>query len=353
MLDPVALVATFARDLARYLILTIDDPVPGGEALSEPAFEMAAIYMGFGVFVANSSLRDVRYELNEGELVHALAMFCLLRMLPLESVDEYLNPHLRKYLRLAVRDLAQHEASFEKLRATSADTGLRRAHAAGPDELGAPGARRARLRGHAPPHLSSACWALPACTTHAAPTRIAFWDVPRRGVQLLQRAAAGRGVLPRAARLRRHLGTTHVQQVEVARAPEISCSAAWTSIARWCPRTWRRCAGCSIDAHAAGLRVVLVPLELPGARWVQQNDGKFDDRLWSDRALLGSVGRLLARPRRGAGQIIRRSRPTTSSTSRCRSGAADSTNTPRRKPCRPGINGRAAPRATCRRSTSC
>jgi len=37
------------------------------------------------------------------------------------------------------------------------------------------------------------------------------------------------------------------------------------------------------DAHAAGLRVVLVPLELPGARWVQQNDGKFDDRLWSDR----------------------------------------------------------------------
>jgi hypothetical protein len=35
-------------------------------------------------------------------------------------------------------------------------------------------------------------------------------------------------------------------------------------------------------AHAAGLRVVLVPLELPGARWRQQNQGQFDDRLWSD-----------------------------------------------------------------------
>ena len=79
---------------------------------------------GTAPFVANSALRDVRYELNEGELVHALAMFCLLRMLPAESADEYLNPHLRKYLRLAVRDLAQHEISFEKLRATSADTGL-------------------------------------------------------------------------------------------------------------------------------------------------------------------------------------------------------------------------------------
>ncbi|HEX6397795.1 MAG TPA: cellulase family glycosylhydrolase [Steroidobacteraceae bacterium] len=37
------------------------------------------------------------------------------------------------------------------------------------------------------------------------------------------------------------------------------------------------------DAAGAGLRVVLVPLELPGSRWVQLNHGQFDDRLWSDR----------------------------------------------------------------------
>jgi len=36
-------------------------------------------------------------------------------------------------------------------------------------------------------------------------------------------------------------------------------------------------------AHAAGLKVVVVPLELPGARWTQNNGGEFDDRLWSDR----------------------------------------------------------------------
>lgn len=34
-------------------------------------------------------------------------------------------------------------------------------------------------------------------------------------------------------------------------------------------------------AHAAGLKVVLVPLGLPGARWVQLNNDKDDDRLWS------------------------------------------------------------------------
>jgi hypothetical protein len=35
-------------------------------------------------------------------------------------------------------------------------------------------------------------------------------------------------------------------------------------------------------AQAAGLKVVLVPLELPGARWTQLNDGKLDDRLWTE-----------------------------------------------------------------------
>jgi hypothetical protein len=37
-------------------------------------------------------------------------------------------------------------------------------------------------------------------------------------------------------------------------------------------------------AQAAGLRVVLTPLELPGSRWAQNNNGEFDDRLWSDRS---------------------------------------------------------------------
>jgi Cellulase (glycosyl hydrolase family 5) len=37
-------------------------------------------------------------------------------------------------------------------------------------------------------------------------------------------------------------------------------------------------------AHAAGLKVVITPLTLPGARWKQNNNGHFDDRLWHDKA---------------------------------------------------------------------
>jgi hypothetical protein len=76
--------------------------------------------MGFGVFMANSTFEATRYDLNEGEFAHALAIFCLLRKIEPESIASHLNPHLRKYLRLASRDLAQHGPDFHKLRSVFA-----------------------------------------------------------------------------------------------------------------------------------------------------------------------------------------------------------------------------------------
>lgn len=37
-------------------------------------------------------------------------------------------------------------------------------------------------------------------------------------------------------------------------------------------------------ADKAGLKVVIAPLSLPGMRWAQNNDKKFDGRLWADKA---------------------------------------------------------------------
>lgn len=37
-------------------------------------------------------------------------------------------------------------------------------------------------------------------------------------------------------------------------------------------------------ADKAGLKVVITPLSLPAMRWAQNNNGKFDDRLWQDKA---------------------------------------------------------------------
>jgi len=119
-LEPKALIPTFAHALARYLVETFEERAPGGPPLHEPAIELSAVFMGFGVFMANSAFADARYDLNEGEFVHALAIFCLLRKLDPENVAAHLNPHLRKYLRLAARDLAQHENAFRRLRSVFA-----------------------------------------------------------------------------------------------------------------------------------------------------------------------------------------------------------------------------------------
>ena len=119
-LEPINLVANFACGLARLLVDTFDEPAPGGDAVREASVEFAAIFTGFGIFVMNSAVRAANYQLNEGEVAHALAMFCQLRGLPPESAEEHLNPHVRKHLRLAARDLAQYETRFQKLRNTPA-----------------------------------------------------------------------------------------------------------------------------------------------------------------------------------------------------------------------------------------
>jgi hypothetical protein len=118
--DSGALVAHFGRELARYLLSVSQQPPPGGESRREAAVELAAGFLGFGVFMLNAVARHAIFRLSEGELAHALALFCLLRGLPPDAADEHLNPHLRKYVRLAALDLAQHAAAFKALRAVIA-----------------------------------------------------------------------------------------------------------------------------------------------------------------------------------------------------------------------------------------
>jgi hypothetical protein len=114
--DPQALVATFAHELAHLLLATMDEP-PGGDDLHEHATDCAAVYLGFGVFLANSARQFEQFQdawshgwrsstsgyLSEGALVTATAIFVRLFAIDPELAREPLKPYLQKDFRKALK----------------------------------------------------------------------------------------------------------------------------------------------------------------------------------------------------------------------------------------------------------
>lgn len=63
--DPESLVATFAHELAHYLMHTASGRPPGGGELEEHATDLAAVFLGFGVFMANSAKNFRQFQTHE------------------------------------------------------------------------------------------------------------------------------------------------------------------------------------------------------------------------------------------------------------------------------------------------
>lgn len=133
------------------------------------------------------------------------------------------------------------------------------------------------------PAALAALLALPlAAPPAAAADAIAFWDTPRAG-------ANGFGEAPPDAAWFAALAATGATWARIAfskwkgagRDFLIGDADAYRGLVAEDLATLR---GVLDAAEAAGIRVALAPLTLPGARWRQQNDGAFDDRLWSDPA---------------------------------------------------------------------
>lgn len=117
--QPEELVATFAHELGHYLLATAEGSPPGGWDLHELHTDLAAVYLGFGLFMANGAKTFRRLEviggsgwqmsrqgyLSEGALVTAFAVVERLAGRDPLSAANYLKDYLRKDLRSAVRAL--------------------------------------------------------------------------------------------------------------------------------------------------------------------------------------------------------------------------------------------------------
>jgi hypothetical protein len=119
--DTTALIATFAHELGHYLMSTAGSAPPGGWELHELHTDLAAVYLGFGIFLANSAKGFSQFQsagemgwssrtqgyLSEGALVTALALFQRLRGEDPLAAAPWLKSYLEKDLKHAARALAR------------------------------------------------------------------------------------------------------------------------------------------------------------------------------------------------------------------------------------------------------
>jgi len=117
--NPAQLVATFAHELSHYLTGTANEPPPGGWDNWEFATDIAATFLGFGIFMANSAFCFSQYTgtgsqgwqssrngyLSEPEHVYSLAIFMLLKDISVPQVIGSLKPSLRKVLKKAIKEI--------------------------------------------------------------------------------------------------------------------------------------------------------------------------------------------------------------------------------------------------------
>jgi len=119
--NPAQLVATFAHELAHYLTAACSEEPPGGWDNWEFATDIAATFLGFGIFMANSAFNFQQFAevdsqgwsysrngyLSEAEHVYALAIFLRLKNIPFDTAATHLKPSLRKVLKKAIKELSK------------------------------------------------------------------------------------------------------------------------------------------------------------------------------------------------------------------------------------------------------
>jgi hypothetical protein len=119
--DPSGFVATMAHELAHYLMSTAKRCPPGGWDLHELATDMTAIWMGFGIFLANNAKSFESFTdhdrqgwqartngyLNERAILTGMALCVSLRGdNPAEAIP-HLKPYLVKGYKLAISFIEQ------------------------------------------------------------------------------------------------------------------------------------------------------------------------------------------------------------------------------------------------------
>ena len=127
--DPEVLIAHFAHTLAHYLGSTATEPPPGGEENWPHVTELLAVFLGFGIVMADSAnttkIRScsscsgpaVEREnfLSQYDITYALAVFCHLKGVSAGEAARHLKSSLRPFFKKAMKDVARRGESLGSL----------------------------------------------------------------------------------------------------------------------------------------------------------------------------------------------------------------------------------------------
>ena len=127
---PQSLVATLSHELAHYLIHSADETPPGGSDLEEHATDLVAVFMGFGVFLANSAFSFNQFSSTDGqgwqtnsqgylstlELSYCLALFLKLNDVEFKRVASHLEKTPKSYVKRSMSELDLLQNQIDRLR---------------------------------------------------------------------------------------------------------------------------------------------------------------------------------------------------------------------------------------------
>lgn len=125
---PAGLVATFAHELAHYLLSTRTNPIPGGDPVEELFTDLTTVWMGFGIFLGNNARYAGHIDegggrgwfvsgwqgyLGERMLMTALALSELVAGRDPAAAGPYLKDYLETDLKMAQRYASRGDLQAE------------------------------------------------------------------------------------------------------------------------------------------------------------------------------------------------------------------------------------------------
>mgnify|MGYP000262367457 CR=1 FL=1 len=120
--QPQDLIASFAQAFSMIMIVQSGKAPPGGTEFISQAVDLVACFMGFGVMFSNTAYQfkggcgscfnpyaNRNVALSENDMVYCLALFTVLKELPIKTVSPHLKSHLRGVFKKAYKEHLLHK----------------------------------------------------------------------------------------------------------------------------------------------------------------------------------------------------------------------------------------------------